>query len=235
MIDIDALFKVSYGLYIVSSKSGDKMNGYISNSVFQVTAEPPCIAVTCNKDNFSADIIAESQAFSISVLSEEASTEIIGLFGYKSGKDTDKFKETAWSEGETGVPVVTQDCIASFECKVTQTFDVGTHLIFIGEVINADLLEGSGDPMTYAYYRAVKKGVAPKNAPTYIDKSKLSAKTDTKPAGKKYECQVCGYVYDPAVGDVASGIEPGTAFEDIPEDWVCPVCGTRKSDFVEIG
>lgn len=233
-MNYEAFFKISYGLYIVSSKRGDKRNGYISNSVFQVTAEPPQIAVTCNKDNLSAEIIEASQVFSISVLSEQASTEIIGLFGYKSGKDTDKFKDIAWTDGEAGVPVVTQDSIATFECKVTQTFDVGTHLIFIGEVIETDLLVEEGDPLTYAYYRSVKKGVAPKNAPTYIDKSKLLTKSEAKPAGKKYECQVCGHIYDPAVGDPAAGIAPGTAFEDIPEDWVCPVCGTRESDFIEI-
>jgi len=80
----------------------------------------------------------------------------------------------------------------------------------------------------------VKKGVAPKNAPTYIDKSKLPQKEEAESAGKKYECQVCGHVYDPAAGDPDGGIDPGTAFEDIPEDWICPVCGTRKSDFTEI-
>lgn len=233
-MNFEAFYKISYGLYIVSSKSGEKRNGYISNSVFQVTAEPPQIAVTCNKDNLSAEIIADSQVFSISVLSEQASNEIIGLFGYKSGKDTDKFKDVAWTEGEAGMPVVTQDSVASFECRVTQTFDAGTHLIFIGEVVATELLKEDGDPMTYAYYRSVKKGVAPKNAPTYIDKSKLSKKAETKPAGKKYECQVCGHVYDPALGDPAAGIAPGTAFEDIQEDWVCPVCGTRKSDFTEL-
>jgi flavin reductase (DIM6/NTAB) family NADH-FMN oxidoreductase RutF/rubredoxin len=233
-MNFEAFFKISYGLYIVSSKSGEKMNGYISNSVFQVTAEPPRIAVTCSKDNFTAEIIKKSQAFSISVLSEKAGMDIVGTFGYKSGKDTDKFKEIAWSEGETGVPVVTEDSIASFECKVIQAFDVGTHIIFIGEVISADLLEGDENPMTYAYYRYVKKGVAPKNAPTYIDKSKLATKKEAEPAGKKYECQVCAHVYDPAIGDEAGGIPAGTPFEDIPENWICPVCGTRKSDFTEI-
>ena len=233
-MNFEAFFKISYGLYIVSSKSGEKMNGYISNSVFQVTAEPPRIAVTCSKDNYSADIIKESQVFSISVLSQNASSDIIGRFGYKSGKDTDKFEGTDWSEGELGVPIVTEDTIASFECKVTQTFDVGSHLIFIGDVVKADLLEANQDPLTYAYYRSVKKGVAPKNAPTYIDKSKLAAKKTAEPAGKKYECQVCAHVYDPAIGDEAGGIPAGTPFDEIPEDWVCPVCGTRKSDFTEI-
>jgi len=233
-MNYEAFYKISYGLYIVSSKSGDKLNGYISNSVFQVTAEPARIAVTCNKDNLTADIIAKSQVLSISVLREKTSTDIIGLFGYKSGKDVDKFKDISYITGETGVPIVTVDTIAWFECRVTQTFDVGTHMIFVGEVVNGDLLEPDQDPLTYAYYRAVKKGVAPKNAPTYIDKNKLQKKEEAKPGANKYECQVCGHIYDPATGDEKGGIPPGTPFENIPEDWSCPVCGTRKSDFVEM-
>ena len=233
-MNFEAYFKISYGLYIVSSRSGDKRNGYISNSVFQVTAEPPKIAVTCHKDNLTADIIAQSQVLSISVLSEKASTGIIGTFGYQSGRDIDKFKDVSYTTGETGVPVVTEDTIAWFECKVIQTFDVGTHLIFITEVLNGDLLEPDQDPLTYAYYRAVKKGVAPKNAPTYIDKSKLQQKEAAEPAGRKYECQVCSHIYDPETGDAPGGIPPGTSFEDIPDNWVCPVCGTRKSDFMEM-
>ena len=230
-MNFEAYFKITYGLYIVSSKSGDKMNGYISNSVFQVTAEPAQIAVTCNKNNLTSELMAESQIFSISVLAEKASTEIIGLFGYKSGKDVDKFQDVTYITGKTGVPVVTDESIAWFECRILQTYDVGTHLICIGEVVNGDLIEPDQDPLTYAYYRAVKKGVAPKNAPTYIDKSKLQKKEEVKSGDKKYECQVCGHIYDPAVGDEAGGIPPGTPFEDIQEDWSCPVCGTRKTDF----
>ena len=230
-MNYEAFYKISYGLYIVSSKSGDKMNGYISNSVFQVTAEPAQIAVTCNKDNLTAEIIAESKVFSISVLDEKASSDLIGLFGYKSGKDVDKFKDVSYDTGETGSPIITEDSIAWFECRVNQTFDVGTHLIFIGEVINGELLDPDHAPLTYAYYRAVKKGVAPKNAPTYIDKSKLQPKEESAPEKQKYECQVCGYIYDPAVGDEQGGIPPGTAFSDIPDDWVCPVCGAGKDAF----
>jgi len=162
-MNFEAFFKISYGLYIVSSKSGDKLNGYISNSVFQVTAEPANIAVTCNKDNHTASLIEESKLLSISVLSQQASMDLIGLFGYKSGKDTDKFENTEWNEGETGVPVVTQDTIATFECRVTQTFDVGTHLVFIGEVVNTDLMSEDVDPLTYAYYRAVNPTCARTN------------------------------------------------------------------------
>ena len=98
------------------------------------------------------------------------------------------------------------------------------------EVISAEILSDDVDPITYDYYRNVKKGFAPKNAPTYIDRAKAAEKPEKKD-NAKYRCAVCGHIYDPALGDPASGIEPGTAFEDIPDDWMCPVCGVGKEDF----
>jgi rubredoxin len=127
--------------------------------------------------------------------------------------------------GETGVPIVLNDCIAFLECKVVQTIDVGTHYLFIGELLNCEIIDDSNDALTYAYYRQVRKAVAPKNAPTYIDKSKLA--TNPIVTGfKKFECTACGYIYDEAVEDIR--------FADLPEDWVCPVCGSEKSEFVEV-
>lgn len=173
MINFEALFKVSYGLYIVCSGDNDKGNGFISNTVFQVTSEPPKFASCCNKDNYTAEIIKKHGAFSVSVLDKNVSPEIIGTFGYKSGRITDKMTGLSLKYGETGVPIVLNSAIAFLEFKVVQTVDVGTHLMFIGELINAEIIDDSKDPLTYLYYRQVRKGIAPKNAPTYIDKSKL--------------------------------------------------------------
>jgi rubredoxin len=86
-------------------------------------------------------------------------------------------------------------------------------------------------PLTYAYYRDIKKGKAPKTAPTYHGAPAAAAKERSDARMQKYECQVCGYVYDPAKGDPDNGVEPGTAFEDLPDDWVCPVCGATKDQF----
>jgi flavin reductase (DIM6/NTAB) family NADH-FMN oxidoreductase RutF/rubredoxin len=224
MLNIQALFKISYGLYIVSSGDRTSGNGFISNTVFQVTAEPPRFAVCCSKNNFTAEFILKYEAFSVSVLGQGASSEIFGKFGYKSGKSFDKMVGTLVQYGDTGVPVVLDESIAYFECKVVQTLDVGTHLLFIGELVNAELIDDSKEPLTYSYYRQVKKGVAPKNAPTYIDKSKFVVKADNN--FKKYQCPACGYIYDESK-------EPAR-FEDLPENWVCPVCGSEKSDFMEI-
>jgi len=225
MIQFEALFKISYGLYIVSSGNTKRGNGFISNTFFQVTAEPPRFASCCNKENYTAALIRESGAYSVSVLHKDANQDIIGRFGYKSGKDTDKLSGMQVKYGETGVPIVLDDCIAFLECKVVQTFDVGTHYMFIGELVQAEILDDTMDVLTYLYYRQVRKGVAPKNAPTYINKSKL----DSKPAFsefKKYQCTACGYIYDEA--------EETVRFADLPDDWICPVCESEKSEFIEI-
>ena len=225
MIQFEALFKISYGLYIVCSGNKNRGNGFISNTFFQVTAEPPRFASCCNKENFTASLIQETGAFSVSVIHTETDPEIIGRFGYKSGKDTDKLAGLNVKYGETGVPIVLNDCIAFLECKVIQTIDVGTHYMFIGELLQSEIIDNTKEALSYSYYRQVRKGVAPKNAPTYIDKSKLGSDplaTDFK----KFECTACGYIYDEADED--------TLFADLPEDWVCPVCGSEKSDFVEV-
>jgi len=223
MINYEALFKISYGLYVVSSGSEDYGNGYISNTVFQVTSDPPRFATCCNKDNHTAGLIRSSGLFSVSVLREDAGPETIGTLGYKSGKDINKLEPMKVSYGETGVPIVLNDAIAFLECRVSETHDVGTHLMFIGELVQAEVLDNSQDPLTYQHYRKVKKGVAPKNAPTYIDKSKLAQKSEVQKLAR-YECPACGYIYDEE--------KEGTRFEDLPDDWICPLCGSEKSDFI---
>lgn len=237
-MNTEAFFKISYGLFVVSSGNNNEKNGYIANTAFQVTAEPPQIAIACNKDNYTCGVIEKNAAFSISVLEQNASPEIIGLFGYKSGKEKNKFTDTKHIIGQTGVPIVTQNSIAWFECKLVNQFDVGTHIIFVGEIIDNGLLKEEGIPLTYDYYRNVKKGKAPKNAPTYIkDKSNsviTEPKVKTKDLGSKYQCLVCDHIYDPVEGDLDGGIAAGTPFKDIPDDWVCPVCGASKSDFEPI-
>ena len=229
MIQFEALYKISYGLYIVCSGNKDRGNGFISNTFFQVTSEPPRFASCCNKNNFTAEIIREAGAFSVSVIHNDTRPEIISAFGYKSGKDTEKLSGLQIRYGETGVPIVLDDCIAFLECKVVETIDLGTHFMFIGELLQSEILDDTKEALTYQYYRQVRKGIAPKNAPTYIDKSKLETKPEVMlPAGiyKKFQCTACGYVYDEA--------EEPILFADLPDDWVCPVCESEKSDFIEI-
>ena len=230
-MDTKAFFKLSYGLYVISSKSGDKLNGYVANTAFQVTAEPPQIAISCHKDNLTSEIINESKIFSISVLDQKADVGVIGNFGYNTGKDINKFEKVKYKTGKTGAPILMDSTIAWFDCKVVDSFDVGSHILFIGKVVDSELLDESKNPLTYDYYHKEMKGKAPKNAPTYVKEDK---KEEISSTGQKFECEVCGYVYNPAEGDEGQGIPPGTPFEDLPDDWVCPICAAAKSDFVSL-
>jgi rubredoxin/flavin reductase (DIM6/NTAB) family NADH-FMN oxidoreductase RutF len=237
-MDISTFFKITYGLYIVCSKDGDKYNGHISNTVFQVTADPPQFVVASHKDNLTTDYIKKSGLFSVSVLQQDITLEFIGPWGFKSGKTTDKFRGISYKTGITGVPIVLDKSIAYIECLVTGEVDTGTHILFIGRVADAMILDKYHQPLTYSYYRETIKGFSPENSPTYtgdkLEKALEAEYAALKEKPKKYRCTVCGYIYDPEEGDPHSGIAPGTAFEDIADDWCCPICGVSKKDFVVI-
>ena len=220
------LHKISYGLYVISSKKGERFNGQIANTVFQTTSEPPTIAVSVNKDNLTFEFIRESKVFSVSILSKETPLKFIGHFGFRCGRDIDKFKDIKYKVGITGAPIVLENTIGYLEAELVNSLDVGTHTVFIGKVIGAEIIKDE-EPMTYAYYREIKGGKAPKTAPTY---NQGDNKKETKMM-QKYVCTVCGYVYDPEKGDPDSRIKPGTPFEQLPDDWVCPVCGAAKDKF----
>jgi flavin reductase (DIM6/NTAB) family NADH-FMN oxidoreductase RutF len=162
-----ALYSLSYGLYLVASQKQGKLNGQIANTVFQVSSEPPTVAVCINRQNFTHEFIAGSKVFTISVLSQDTPLPFIGHFGFKSGRDIDKFKDINYKPGETGAPVVLDHSVAYLEARVISQIDVGTHTVFIGELVGADVLR-EGEPMTYAYYRQVKRGTTPKAAPSYV-------------------------------------------------------------------
>lgn len=164
-----ALQKLSYGLYLVCSGKGAEFNGQIANTVFQITPEPPTIAVSINKSNLTHGFIEESRVFTTSVLCQSTPLSFIGRFGFKSGRDTNKLDGVDYKIGETGVPVVLENAVAYFEAKVTQEMDVGTHTIFIGEIVAADIVK-EDLCMTYDYYHQVKRGTTPKTAPTYIER-----------------------------------------------------------------
>jgi flavin reductase (DIM6/NTAB) family NADH-FMN oxidoreductase RutF/rubredoxin len=233
-MNYEAFFKFSYGMYIVGAMLDDEPCGYIANTAFQVTAEPARVAISCSKANLTSEAISKSGKFSISVLQKNTESALIQRFGYHSGRDTEKFGNTLVKTGVTGVPVVLEDCIAYFECELEHSFEVGTHTIYVGKVVIAELVNKYGDPLTYAWYREVRKGLSPKNAPTYIKPEHSSHGESENSGGPIYVCTACGYIYDPAEGDPDSGIAPGTSFEDIPDDWICPVCGVSKAGFMKM-
>jgi flavin reductase (DIM6/NTAB) family NADH-FMN oxidoreductase RutF/rubredoxin len=224
------LFNLTYGLYVVTACADGKANGQIANTVIQVTADPARIAVALNKENLTHEYVSRGGAFGVSVLDKDTPMKFIGLFGFKSGRDVDKLTEVEYKEGATGCPVVTENALAMIEARVVDSLDVGTHTVFVGDVVAGEVLR-EGEPLTYAYYREAKGGKAPKTAPTYHGPPPAAEKERSDARMQKYECQVCGYVYDPAKGDPDNGVEPGTAFEDLPDDWVCPVCGAAKDQF----
>jgi flavin reductase (DIM6/NTAB) family NADH-FMN oxidoreductase RutF/rubredoxin len=242
-MNFEAFFKLTYGLYILSSKDGDKLNGHISNTVFQITAEPPRMIVATHRDNLTTDYIRKSKLFSASALHKEVALDFMGPWGFKSGREVDKFENIEYKTGKTGVPIVTENCIAWYECEVEQEIGIGTHVMFVGRVVDLGIIDQDKKPLTYDHYRNVIKGVSPENSPTYLSEEKLgdemeevsgSGKNDADlpETMKKYRCTVCGYIYDPAEGDPPAGIPPGTAFEDIPDNWSCPICGVTKDDFI---
>lgn len=231
-MDIQSFFKVTYGLYIVSSKDGDQLNGHVSNTVFQVSAEPPLFAIATHKSNLTTDFIRKSKVFSISLLQQDVDLEFLGPWGFQSGHDLNKFETTQYKMGKSGAPIVLDKSIAYIDCEVQQEIDTGTHILFIGLAVDAEILNPSAPPLTYAYYREVIKGLSPENAPTYTEKSKLAElEVQAETELKKFQCVVCGYVYDPAEGDPTKSVQAGTSFEDLPDDWTCPICGVGKEEF----
>ncbi len=164
-----ALQKISYGVYVVCSVNGDKMNGQIANTVIQVASEPPTIAVSINKNNLTHEYIKKSGVFTASILCQDTPLSFIGNFGFKSGKDINKFEGINYKIGTTGAPVVIDYATAYMEVRVTKEIDVGTHTMFIGELVDADVLT-EDVCMTYEYYHQVKRGTTPKSAPSYIAK-----------------------------------------------------------------
>ncbi|KUK54199.1 MAG: Rubredoxin [Desulfotomaculum sp. 46_296] len=169
--------------------------------------------------------------FLVSVLSQDVPFSLIGQFGFKSGRDTDKFNGINYLLSKDGIPYLVDNTLAYMGARVINEIDALTHTVFIGEVTEAELLK-EGTPMTYAYYQQVKKGSVSRNAPTYI-KSQAPEAAATEKAGK-FVCSVCGYIYDPEMGDPDNGVPAGTPFEKLPSGWGCPVCGAAKSEFKEV-
>ncbi len=167
-MDTKCFYKLSYGMYIICSKKGDKFNGQLANSVFQVTSEPPTIAASINKKNLTHDYIDESKIFTTSVLGISATLPFIGRFGFRSGRDFNKLEGINYKLGKTGAPIILENTIGFIEARVTKQMDVGSHTIFVGDITDAEILDDTQEIMSYAYYQQVKRGTTPSTAPTYL-------------------------------------------------------------------
>ncbi|MBQ9132935.1 MAG: flavin reductase [Clostridia bacterium] len=204
-MDTKALFKLSYGLFVLTARDGAKDNGCIINTAVQVTSSPCRISVTVNKQNYTHDMIQRTDAFNLSVLTEEAPMKVFEHFGFQSGKNVNKFTDCE-SENRTGngilyIPKYTNAVIS---CAVVASVDCGTHTMFIADVTETKILSNVPS-VTYRYYF---DHIKPKPQP----------KTEEK-AQKGYVCKICGYVYEG---------------EELPADFVCPICKHGAEDFEPI-
>jgi flavin reductase (DIM6/NTAB) family NADH-FMN oxidoreductase RutF len=202
-MDNKAIQQISCGMFVLTALDGTKQNGCIINTAMQVTSSPLQISVTVNKSNYTTEIISKTGAFNLSCIDESADFELFKRFGFASGRDTDKF--LGFSDCKTaanGIRYVTKGTNSYMSAKVVQTIDVGTHLIFIGEITQAQMLSGNPSA-TYGYYHKNIKPAPPQK------QTQNTTKT-------KWVCKVCGYVYE---GD------------ELPNGYICPLCKHPASDF----
>ena len=198
--DLTALFKIGYGLYVVTTNDGKKDNGLIVNTVTQVTSTPNRIAVTINKENYSHHVIKQSGIMNINCLSTEAPFAVFEKFGFQSGRNVDKFEDCTPLRSDNGLAFLPRYINSFMSLKVEQYVDLDTHGMFICSVTEARVISDK-ETMTYAYYH---ENVKPK------------PETDGK---KGWVCKICGYVYEG---------------EELPEDYVCPLCKHGAVDFEKI-
>lgn len=155
---------ITYGLYILTVSDGVQKNGMILNTVFQVTATPPQVAVSVNKNCLTHEILLRTNRFAAMPLDQSATLPFIGTFGFRTGRTYDKFAKVPFTMGKLGCPLISQHTLSYLEVQVNQTLDVGTHTLFVGEVKDAGVFNTEKPPLTYEYYHHVIKGKVPPGA-----------------------------------------------------------------------
>ena len=166
-MDVSALFKFSSGLYVVSADDGERAGACLVNTGLQVTSSPLQVSVTVNKENFTEGVIERAGHFSLAVVDESADMLFVGRFGFRTSATEDKYDGISSAAATTGDPYPTEHVCSYVACNVVQTLDVGTHVTFVGEVVDAGNLSDVA-PMTYAYYHGTLKGKTPPKASSYI-------------------------------------------------------------------
>ena len=200
-MNTNTLFKLGYGLYILSTHENGKDNGCIVNTVMQVTSDPLQVAVCVNKNNYTCEMIQHTKKFNVSVLSEGVGFDVFKNFGYQCGRNVDKFADFYDTKRTpNGVLYITKDTNAYFSAWVKQEIDLGTHIMFIAQLVDAEILSEK-PTVTYDFYQ---KNIKP--APQKTEK-------------KGWRCEICGYFYKG---------------EDLPSDFVCPICKHGAVDFEKI-
>ena len=213
----NALYDITYGLYVVGCYSDGKPAGCVINTCFQVTSENPTLAICLNKKNFTLDCINRNPRFSLSIIAEDTDPFVISSFGFRSSRDADKYADFG-CEDLDGAPAVKGKFCGRLILDAINFVDCGTHVIVIGKLVTS--YPGEGTPMTYAYYHRVIKGKAPKNAPTFRAEPEPKPEAEAPKKSRRFRCDVCGYIVE------TDG--------ELPADYVCPICGVDRSHFEEI-
>ncbi len=205
-MDKKAMYKLSYGLFVLTAKEGDKDNGCIINTAIQAASTPNQVSICVNKANYTHDMIVRTGEFTVSTISQEASFDLFKHFGFQTGREVDKFADFAdCKRGSNGLYYVTKGTNAFISVKVDQTVDLGSHTMFVGEVTDMEVL-ADAPSATYEYYM-----------------NNIKPKPEAAPAaasGKTvWRCTICGYEYEG---------------EELPEDFICPLCKHPASDFEKV-
>lgn len=205
-MDKKAMYKLSYGLFVLTAKEAEKDNGCIINTAIQAASEPNQLSICVNKLNYTHDMVLRTGEFTVSVLSQNAKFDLFRQFGFQSGRDVNKFENfDACARGANGICYITEGTNAYISVKVKKTEDLGSHTMFIGEITDMEVLSDAPS-VTYAYYL---ENIKPK--PQAVGK--------TESGQTVWRCTICGYEY---VG------------EELPEDFVCPLCKHPASDFEKV-
>ena len=201
-----AMYKLSYGLFVLTAKDGDKDNGCIINTAIQAASSPNQLSICVNKANYTHDMIVKSKTFNISTISESADFELFKHFGFQSGKDVNKFDGYEhFNRSQNGITYITAGTNSFISVNVDKIIDLGSHSMFIGEITDMELLSDDKSA-TYEYYL---NNIKPK--PEEVGK--------TDDGQTIWRCTICGYEY---IG------------EQIPDDFICPICKHPASDFEKI-
>ena len=206
MIEREAMYKITYGLFMLTTTDGQKQNGCIVNTVSMITDNPTRIVVFVNKANYSEELLRKTGVFNVSILTESTPFETFKQFGFQSGRNVDKFEGGMYATSENGLYYLPEHTNAVLSGKVVDMLDYGTHTLFVAEVTEAKKLSDEKS-VTYEYYQS---NIKPKPQ---------AAKTEEPSAKGKWVCKICGYVHE---GD------------ELPDDFICPWCKHPASDFEKV-
>lgn len=216
-MNLDALYSLTHGLYVLGARKGERLVGSVVDAVMQVANKPVVIALSCANTSYTKECIEESGEFSLSVLCKTTEPFVVANFGFQTSRKVDKWLNVKYYEKE-GLPYL-QDTLAVFRCKVLEKVPFDSNTLFVAEVTEAENGTLDDEPLTYLDYRSYFKKDVMDSFKSYVE-GKETVMSEDKNEGKKWVCTVCGYVYE---GEVP--------FEDLPDDWVCPLCGVDKTLF----